>query len=69
MIAFVRSSEFVAAVIEMGKDFDAEWIKEMIVSRILISNFAGMIEELQSEVSGNEMNGARYAIKVMEEVA
>ena len=69
MIAFVRSSEFVAAVIDMGKDFDAEWIKEMIVSRILISNFAGMIEELQSEVSGNEMNGARYAIKVMEEVA
>lgn len=69
MIAFVRSSEFVAAVIDMGKDFDAEWIKEMIVSRILISNFADMIEELRSEVSGNEMNGARYAIKVMEEVA
>ena len=65
----VRSSDFVAAVIDMGNDFDADWIKEMIVSRILISNFAGMIEELQSEVSGNEMNGARYAIQVMEEVA
>lgn len=69
MIAFVRSSEFVAAVIDMGKDFDAEWIKEMIVSRILISDFAGMIEELSSEVSGNEMNGARFAIQYMEEAA
>ena len=65
----VRSSEFVAAVIEMNKDFDADWIKEMIVSRILISDFAAKIEELAHHVSGNEMNGARYAIKLMEELA
>lgn len=65
----VRSSEFVAIVLEMNKDFDADWIKEMIVSRILISDFASKIEELQPHVSGNEMNGARYAIKLMEELA
>ena len=65
----VRSPDFVAAVIEMNKDFDADWIKEMIVSRILISDFAVKIEELASHVSGNEMNGARYAIKLMEELA
>ncbi len=62
----VRSSEFVATVIEMDKDFDADWIKEMIVSRILISDFAAKIDELSTHVSGNEMNGARYAIQVME---
>ena len=65
----VRSSEFVAMVIDMGKDFDADWIKEMIVSRILISDFAVKIEELTPHVSSNEMNGARYAIKLMEELA
>lgn len=65
----VRSSEFVAIVLEMNKDFDADWIKEMIVSRILISDFATKIEELSPHVSSNEMNGARYAIKIMEELA
>lgn len=62
----VRSSEFVATVIDMGKDFDADWIKEMIVSRILISDFSAKIEELSAHTSSNEMNGARYAIQVME---
>lgn len=62
----VRSSEFVAKVIEMNKDFDADWIKEMIVSRILVSDFAVKIEELAAHSSSNEMNGARYAIQVME---
>lgn len=65
----VHSSKFVETVIEMGKDFDADWIKEMIVSRVLISNFPSVIAELESEVSSNEMNGARYAIKLMEELA
>lgn len=65
----VRSSEFVANVIEMNKDFDADWIREMIVSRILICDFADKINELHAHVSSNEMNGARYAIQVMEEVA
>ncbi len=65
----VRSSEFVALVLEMNKDFDADWIKEMIVSRILIGDFVSKIEELATHVSSNEMNGAKYAIKLMEEMA
>lgn len=65
----VHSSEFVAKVIEMGKDFDADWIREMIVSRILICDFADKINELEAHVSSNETNGARYAIKLMEELA
>lgn len=64
----VRSSEFVENVIAMGKDFDAEWINEMIVSRILVRDFDAKIEDLAHHVSGNEMNGARYAIKIMEEL-
>lgn len=59
-------SEFISIVIEMDKDFDAEWIKEMIVSRILISDFSAKIEELMPHVSSNDPNGAKYAIKVME---
>lgn len=66
MIAFVSSAKFAGIVIEMGKDYDAEWIKEMIVSRILISDFSDMICELLPHVSSNEMNGARYAIQIME---
>lgn len=62
----VRPSEFVAIVVKMDKDFDAEWIKEMILSRILISDFAAKIEELMPHVSSNDPNGAKYAIKVME---
>jgi hypothetical protein len=63
------ASSFIAQVIESNKDFDAAFIRETIVSKINLCDFSAIIDELEAHVSGNEMNGARYAIQVMEEVA
>lgn len=66
MNAMIHPTKFAAAVIEMGKDFDPEWIIEMIVSRVSPANFPAIIDELSEHISGNEMNGARYATEAME---
>lgn len=56
-----------AKIIEMNKDFDSEWIKEMIVSRILISDMPAMIADLEPHVSACDPNGAKFAVTLLEQ--
>lgn len=60
--------EITAKIIEMNKDFDPEWIKEMIVSRILLSDFKVMITDLEPHISANDPNGAKFAIETLKKL-
>lgn len=65
MPAMVHPSKFVETVIEMDKDFNPEWIEEMIVSRISPVNFDAIVAELTPHISACDPNGAKFAISTI----
>lgn len=59
--------DIIRAIIAAGKDFDASVIEDMIFGKALACDLEYIKEEIWFHMSGNEMNGARYAMRLIEE--